>query len=124
MIQRHRHRLIAVASFVAGTISTWTLAAHGTDGDFFRSLMYPWLCAAILLGGLILGVTVSVKGAVAVLVPFSAPQPLAAIWDGVTPGPDGDGSLWALGFVTSTVLMVFSIGCIAIGVCVRLMFRR
>ncbi|GAA3841991.1 hypothetical protein GCM10022226_75700 [Sphaerisporangium flaviroseum] len=123
MVHRHRHQLIAVISLVAGAISTWVLSVSGTDGDFFRSLMYPWMCAAVLLGGVVLGVAVSVRSAVAVLVPFSVPQPLVAIWDGVTPHPDGNG-LWALGFVTSMVLMVFSIGCIAIGVCIRLMFRR
>lgn len=123
MVHRHRHQLIAVISLVVGAVSTWMLSATGTDGDFFRSLMYPWMCAGVLLSGVILGVALSVRSAVAVLVPFSAPQPLVALWQGVTPHPDGDG-LWVLGFVTSTVLMVFSIGCIAIGVCVRLMFRR
>jgi hypothetical protein len=123
VVQRHRHQLIALISLVAGAISTWVLSVTGTDGDFFRSLMYPWMCAAVLLGGVALGVAVSVRSAVAVLVPFSAPQPLVAIWDGVTPHPEGNG-LWVLGFVTSTVLMVFSIGCMAIGICIRLMFRR
>ncbi|WP_248964981.1 hypothetical protein [Sphaerisporangium perillae] len=111
-------------SFVAGAISTWMLSATGTDGDFFRSLMYPWMFAAVLLCAVILGATVSVRGAVAALVPFSLPQPLVALWDGMTPHPDGDGGMWVLGFVTSTLLLVFSIGCVAIGVCVRLMFRR
>ncbi|WP_424529081.1 hypothetical protein ACOZ38_05600 [Sphaerisporangium viridialbum] len=115
--------MIALISLVAGALSTWMLSATGTDGDFFRSLMYPWLCAAVLLGGVVLGVFVSVRSAVAILVPFAAPQPLVALWAGMSPGPEGNG-LWVLGFVTSTVLMVFSIGCVAIGVCVRLMFRR
>ncbi|WP_405144587.1 hypothetical protein OG589_42480 [Sphaerisporangium sp. NBC_01403] len=115
--------MIALISLVAGALSTWMLSATGTDGDFFRSLMYPWLCAAVLLGGVVLGVFVSVRSAVAILVPFAAPQPLVALWEGMGPGPEGNG-LWVLGFVTSTVLMVFSIGCVAIGVCVRLMFRR
>ncbi len=123
MVHRHRHQLIALISLVAGALSTWMLSATGTDGDFFRSLMYPWLCAAVLLGGVVLGVFVSVRSAVAILVPFAAPQPLVALWEGMSPGPEGNG-LWVLGFVTSTVLMVFSIGCVAIGVCVRLMFRR
>lgn len=123
MVHRHRHQLIALISLVAGALSTWMLSATGTDGDFFRSLMYPWLCAAVLLGGVVLGVFVSVRSAVAILVPFAAPQPLVALWEGMGPGPEGNG-LWVLGFVTSTVLMVFSIGCVAIGVCVRLMFRR
>ncbi|MEV7967758.1 hypothetical protein AB0O34_17485 [Sphaerisporangium sp. NPDC088356] len=123
MVHRHRHQLIAVISFVAGAISTWMLSLTGTDGDFFRSLMYPWLCAAVLLGGVVLGVFVSARSAVAILVPFAAPQPLVAVWEGVTSPPEGNG-LWVLGFVTSTVLMVFSIGCMAIGICVRLMFRR
>ncbi|MEU8265968.1 hypothetical protein AB0B89_02280 [Sphaerisporangium sp. NPDC049002] len=123
MVQRHRHQLIAVIAFVAGAISTWMLSATGTDGDFFRSLMYPWLCAAVLLGGVVLGVFASVRSAVAILVPFAAPQPLLAVWQGVVPRPEPD-SMWAVGFVVSTILLIFAVGCIAIGVCVRLMFRR
>ncbi|MFC4535141.1 hypothetical protein [Sphaerisporangium dianthi] len=103
---------------------TWMLTATGTDGDFFRSLLYPWTCAGVLLLGLVLGAVVPVRSAVAVLVPFSIPQPLLAVWDGMTPHPDGEGGMWALGFVISTLLLVFSVGCVAIGVCVRLMFRR
>ncbi|WP_214414889.1 hypothetical protein [Sphaerisporangium fuscum] len=123
MVQRHRHQLIAVVSLVVGALSTWVLAATGTDGDFFRSLGYPWVCAAILLGGLVLGVLTSVKGAVATLVPFTAPQPVVALWQGMHADPGGSG-LWVLGFAVSTLLMVFSVGCVAIGVTVRLMFRR
>jgi hypothetical protein len=123
VVQRHRHRLIALISLVAGALFTWLLAATGTDGDFFRSLMYPWMCAAVLLGGVVLGVTVTVRGAVMTVVPFSVSQPLLALWQGLHGGPDGD-DLWVVGFVVSTLLLVFSVGCIAIGVTIRLMFRR
>jgi hypothetical protein len=123
VVQRHRHQLIALTSFLAGAIATWMLSVTGTDGDFFRSLLYPWMCAALLLGGLILGVTVPVRSALATLVPFAIPQPLLAMWQGATPHPDASG-LWVVGFVASTILLVFAVGCIAIGICVRLMFRR
>ncbi|MEU9890277.1 hypothetical protein [Sphaerisporangium sp. NPDC051011] len=115
--------MIAVVSFLAGAIVTWILASTGTDGYFFRSLLYPWTYAVVLIGGLVLGVTVTVKSAVATLVPFAVPQPLAALWQGIGPRPE-TGGLWVVGFVSSTILLVFAVGCIAIGVCVRLMFRR
>jgi hypothetical protein len=119
VVHRHRHRLIAVASFVAGAVVTWMLSATGTDGDFYRSLLYPWMYAAVLFGGVILGVTVSVRSAVAALVPFTVPQLLLAIWQG-----QHEAALWVVGFVASAALLVFAIGSIAIGVCIRLMFRR
>ncbi|MFC4590472.1 hypothetical protein [Sphaerisporangium corydalis] len=125
MVQRHRHQLIAVVSFLAGVGATWILSATGTDGDFFRSLLYPWMCAAFLLAGLVLGVTVSVRGAVATLVPLAVPQQLLAVWQGVTTPADAEeGGLWVVGFAASTILLVFAVGCIAIGICIRLMFRR
>ncbi|WP_114032766.1 hypothetical protein [Sphaerisporangium album] len=124
MVHRYRLQMIAVASFLAGAFFTWILASTGTDGYFFRSLLYPWMYAVVLIGGLVLGVTVSVKSAVATLVPFAVPQPLTALWQGVGPRPETGGGLWVVGFVSSTVLLVFAVGCIAIGVCVRLMFRR
>ncbi|MGW4643039.1 hypothetical protein ACWEN6_31285 [Sphaerisporangium sp. NPDC004334] len=124
MVVRRRHQVMAVISLAGGVALTWTLAATGTDGDFFRSLLYPWTCAGVLLVAVILGAVVRVGSALAVLVPFSLPQPLLAVWDGMTPRPDGEGGLWVLGFTVSTLLLVFSVGCVAIGVCIRLMFRR
>ncbi|MDH2423832.1 hypothetical protein [Sphaerisporangium sp. TRM90804] len=130
MVHRHRHHLLALASFAVGAVFTWMLSATGTDGLYFRSGLYPWSCAALLIGGLVLGVTVSVKSAVAALVPFAVPQPLLAMWRGwhspVTPPEPGRtiGELWGVAFAVSTVLLVFAVGCVAIGICVRLMFRR
>ncbi|MBB4706096.1 hypothetical protein [Sphaerisporangium siamense] len=116
--------MIAVVSLAAGALSTWILAATGTDGYFFRSLLYPWMFAAVLITGVVLGVFVPVKTAVAALVPFVAPQPVLAVWQGVSPRTADTPGLWAVGFVASSVLLVFAVGCVAIGVCVRLMFRR
>ncbi|GGK77705.1 hypothetical protein Sme01_43650 [Sphaerisporangium melleum] len=116
--------MTVVISLACGVLVTWMLAATGTDGDFFRSLLYPWTCAAVLLAGVILGAAVPVRTALALLVPFSLPQPLLALWQGMNPRPDGDSGLWAVGFTVSALLLVFSVGCVAIGVCVRLMFRR
>ncbi|GII66401.1 hypothetical protein Skr01_64860 [Sphaerisporangium krabiense] len=124
MVHRYRHQLIAVGSLAAGALATWILAATGTDGYFFRSLLYPWTFAAVLIAGVVLGVFVPVKTAVAALVPFTAPQPVLAVWQGVSPRTTDTPGLWAVGFAASSVLLVFAVGCIAIGVCVRLMFRR
>jgi hypothetical protein len=120
---RNRHRLLAVCAFGAGALMTWMLSATGTDGEFFRSLLYPWLFAAVLLGGVILGVTASVRTAVATLVPFAMPQALLSGWRGADPAPDS-GGLWLIGLAISCVLLLFAVGSIAVGVCVRLMFRR
>ncbi|MEO3808919.1 hypothetical protein ABGB17_07935 [Sphaerisporangium sp. B11E5] len=123
MTHRYRHRLLAACSFAVGALVTWVLTATGTDGEFFRSLLYPWLFAAVLLGGVLLGVTVSVRTAVATLVPFAIPQALLAGWRGADPAPDS-GGLWLVGLAVSCVLLLFAVGAIAVGVCVRLMFRR
>ncbi|GII75634.1 hypothetical protein Sru01_06160 [Sphaerisporangium rufum] len=123
MLPRYRIPLIAAVSLVAGGFATWAACATGTGGLFFRSPLYPWLFAAVLLGGVGLGATVAVRTAVAVLVPFCAPQLLAAAWGGLTAGA-AERRLWTLGLLPATVLMLFSVGCVATGVCVRLMFRR
>ncbi|MFC6086951.1 hypothetical protein [Sphaerisporangium aureirubrum] len=123
MTHRHRHRLLAACSFAAGALVTWMLSATGTDGEFFRSLLYPWLFAAVLLGGVILGVTASVRTAVAALVPFAVPQALLSGWRGAVPAPEA-GGMWLVGLAVSCVLLLFAVGSIAVGICVRLMFRR
>lgn len=123
MTHRYRHRLLATCSFAAGILVTWVLTVTGTDGEFFRSLLYPWMFAAVLLGGVILGVTATVRTAVAALVPFAVPPALLAVWRGADPTPDS-GGLWLVGLAVSCMLLLFAVGAIAVGVCVRLMFRR
>ncbi|GAA1278560.1 hypothetical protein GCM10009677_36080 [Sphaerisporangium rubeum] len=123
MTHRYRHRLLATCSFAAGALVTWVLTVTGTDGEFFRSLLYPWMFAAVLLGGVILGMAATVRTAVAALVPFAVPPALLAVWRGADPAPDA-GGLWLVGLAVSCMLLLFAVGAIAVGVCVRLMFRR